>query len=84
MAPTHKESIVNKNSNFSGNYAVKAFYDSLAVFSMECIPELAKLGVEMVGNKFPRMANSKIMSRYPFVTLVATIFKQVMCSTLIK
>ena len=84
MAPTLKKFLLNKKSNFNGTYAVKGFYDSLSVFAMECIPELAELKVERAGDKFPRMANWKIASRYPFVPLVATVFKQVICSNLTK
>ena len=75
MAPTLKECLVNKSSNFNGTYAVKGFYDSLSIFAMECIPELAKLGVHRVGDKFPRMANWKFASRYPFPTLPDNVFK---------
>ena len=75
-APTLKECLLNEKSNFNGTYVVKGFYDSLSVFAMECIPELAKLGVERVSDKFPKMANWKIASRYSFDPLVATIFKR--------
>ena len=63
---------------------MKGFYDSLTIFAMECIPKLANVGVERVGNKFPGIVNWKIGSRSSFTSLVATVFKQVICSTIIN
>ena len=77
MAPTLKECIVSKKSNFSGTYAVKGFFDSLSAFAMECLPDLSKLGVQRVGHNIPRMANWKMGHRYPFPNLLATVFSQV-------
>ena len=58
MSSTLKECIVKKRkSGLRGTYAVKFFYDTLSVFAMEAIPDLAKVGAEKVGDNFPRMMN---------------------------
>ena len=75
MAPKLKECIVNKRSNFTGTYAVKGFYETLVVFSMKCILELAKVGVERIGNRLPRILNWKMGVKSSFGTLAATLFK---------
>ena len=81
MSPTLKQCLVNKRkTGLRGTYAVKGFYDALSVWAMEAIPELAKVGAEKVGEKFPRMVNWNMGNRAAYSTLMATVFKQVMSS----
>ena len=81
MSPTLKQCLVNKRkTGLRGTYAVKGFYDALSVWAMEAIPELAKVGAEKVGEKFPRMVNWNMGNRAAYSALMATVFKQVMSS----
>ena len=78
MSPTLKQCMVNKRkSGLRGTYAVKGFYDALSVWAMEAIPELAKVGTEKVGEKFPRMVNWNMGNRATYSKLMAIVFKQV-------
>ena len=78
MSSTLKECIVKKRkSGLRGTYAVKGFYDTLSVFVMEAIPNLAKVGAEKVGDNFPRMMNWNMGNRATYDKLMATVFKQV-------
>ena len=75
MTPKLKECILNKRGNFSGTYAVKGFYDTITMFAIESIPKLSKVGVDRVGNKFPRKLNWKMGGKVSYGNFTGIIFK---------
>ena len=78
MVSKFKECIPNKRGNFRGTYVVKGFYDVISIFAMESILEFVNVGVERIGNKFPRILNWSMGTKSSYGQLAATVFKQVL------